>query len=296
MKKIISFFFAGLMTTGFSQQNLDTVTIRPTKIKDNLYMLMGSGGNMGLLIGSEGSLLIDDQFAPLSDKIKSAVQKLGGPPVKYLINTHVHGDHSGGNENFRKDGTTLLAQENVRNRMMKPSTDRQGKTNPPRDPAAWPLLTFEEKVQLHLNGEDVEVIHFKQKAHTDGDVIIRFINSNVYHTGDLFVRYGYPYIDETNGGSFKGFMAALDNIIAVTNDQSVIIPGHGNLATRSDVKALRNKLADIGDKVAAALKKGKKPEDIPSLGITDSYDAELGKGFLKGKDFVLLIAQELSRR
>jgi glyoxylase-like metal-dependent hydrolase (beta-lactamase superfamily II) len=294
MKKIV--FGILLISSVFcaAQQNMDTVTIRPTKIKDNLYMLMGSGGNMGLLIGTDGSLLIDDQFAPLSDKIKTAVQKLGGPPVKYLINTHLHGDHSGGNENFKKDGTTIIAQENVRSRMMKPSTNRQGQTNPPRDQAAWPLVTFTESVQLHLNGEDVEVIHFKQKAHTDGDAIIRFVNANVFHTGDGFVRYGYPYIDVSNGGSFKGFIANLDKMIEVTNDQSIIIPGHGLLATRADIKALREKLSDIGNKVADAVKKGKKIEDIPSLGITDPYDAELGKGFLKGKDFVTIIAQELS--
>lgn len=249
---------------------------------------------MGLLIGTDGSLLIDDQFAPLSDKIKNAVQKLGGSSVKYLINTHLHGDHSGGNENFRRDGTTILAQDNVRIRMMKPSTNRQGQTNPPREAGALPLITFNDRIQLHLNGEDVEVIHFKMGAHTDGDAIIKFVNANVFHTGDLFVRYGYPYIDGSNGGTFKGFIATLDKIIEVTNDQSIIIPGHGNLATRSDIKALRDKLSDIGNKVAEALKKGKKAEDIPALGITDPYDAELGKGFLKGKDFVTIIAQELS--
>ena len=299
-------FMISILNTN-AQQNMDTVTIRPVKIKDNLFMLKGSGGNMGLLTGPDGTLLVDDQFAPLSDKIKATVLKLAGsagaPPsgaggssaglVKYLINTHLHGDHSGGNENFRKDGVTILAQENVRTRMMKESINRQNETVPPRNKEAWPLVTFDDKIRLHLNGEDIEVTHFKLKAHTDGDAVIRFVNSNVYHTGDLFVRYGYPYIDGNSGGSFKGFIATLDKIIEMVNDQAIIIPGHGELATRADVKALRDKLADIGNKVSDALKKGKKPEDIPSLGITDPYDAELGKGFLKGKDFVTVIVQEM---
>lgn len=279
-----------------AQQNMDTVTIRPVKIKDNLFMLKGSGGNIGLLTGSDGTLIIDDQFAPLSDKIKASIQKLGGSQVKYLINTHLHGDHSGGNENFRKDGVTILAQENVRARMMKESVNRQNQTVPPRDKAAWPVITFGEKIKLHLNGEDIEVTHFKMGAHTDGDAVIRFVNANVYHTGDLFVRYGYPFIDGNNGGTFKGFMATLDKIIEMVDDKAVIIPGHGEVATRADIKALRDKLSDIGNKVADALKKGKKKEDVPALGITDPYDAELGKGFLKGKDFVTIIANELSSK
>lgn len=295
MKKIISALFMVFALASGAQQNMDTVTIRPVKIKDNLFMLKGSGGNLGLLMGTDGTLMIDDQFAPLSQRIKDAIQKLGGGSIKYLVNTHIHGDHSGGNENFQKDGVTILAQENVRIRMMKESMNRENKPVPPRDKAAWPVITFGEKIKLHLNGEDIEIVHFKLNAHTDGDVVIRFVNSNVYHTGDLFVRYGYPFIDPSNGGSFKGFMASLDKIIEMTNDQSVIMPGHGELATRADVKALRDKLADIGKKVTEALMKGKKPEDIQALAITAPYDAELGKGFLKGKDFVAVIIEEAKK-
>ena len=291
-----SLFLLSICTLATAQQNMDTVTIRPVKIKDNLYMLKGSGGNIGLLAGADGSLIVDNQFAPLSNKINEAIAKLNPNPVKYLINTHIHGDHSGGNENFKKLGVTILAQENVLNRMMKETVNRQGQTVPPRDKSAWPLVTFNDKLGLHLNGEDIELIHFNFGAHTDGDVIIKFVNSNVFHTGDLFVRYGYPFVDGSNGGTFKGFMSTLDKIIEITNDLSIIIPGHGELATRKDVIALRDKLKDIGDKVAAAVKKGKKPEDVPGLGITDAYDADLGKGFLKGKDFVLMIATEAGKK
>ena len=207
----------------------------------------------------------------------------------------MHGDHSGGNENFRKDGATILAQENVRARMMKESFNRENKPVPPRSKEAWPLITFSDKIKLHLNGEDIEVIHFKMGAHTDGDAVVRFVNANVYHTGDLFSP-GYPFIDGNNGGTFKGLIASLDKIIEMVNDQAVIMPGHGELTSRSKLKIFRDKLVDIRDRVAEALKSGKKPDEIASLGITNGYDVDWGKGFIKGKDFVALIALEMSAK
>jgi cyclase len=278
----------------WAQQNFDTVRIVPIKIKENIYMLKGSGGNIGLLTGKEGNLIIDDQYAPLSEKIKAAIESLDKTPIKYLINTHLHGDHTGGNEYFKKEGVTIITQERVRNRMMKEAYNAMRKTTqPPRDPMALPQITFEDRLALHLNNEDLEVIHYNFGSHTDGDAIIHFKNANVYHMGDVFVRYGYPYIDMTNGGSITGFVKVLDLALAQIDDKAVIIPGHGELATKADVKIFRDRLEDIRSQVAAALKKGKKPEEIPALGITDKYDAEWGKGFLKGKDFVMMIAEEL---
>jgi glyoxylase-like metal-dependent hydrolase (beta-lactamase superfamily II) len=277
-----------------AQQNFDTVKIRPVMIKENLYMLKGSGGNIGLLTGKDGNLLVDDQYAPLSEKIKAAVQSLDKGTIKYLINTHIHGDHTGGNENFKKDGVTIIAQENVRSRMMKEQYNTVRKTTtPPRDPEAFPVITFEDHISLHINGEDLDVIHYNFGSHTDGDAIIHFKNANVYHMGDVFVRYGFPFIDASNGGSINGFIKVLDLALARIDDKAIIIPGHGELATKADVKIFRDRLADIRDQVSAALKKGKKPEEIPSLGITAKYDADWGKGFLKGNDFVLMIAEEL---
>lgn len=294
MKNLL-FVLMAISFSSLAQQNFDTVKIQPIKIKDNLYMLKGSGGNMGLLTGKDGNLLIDDQFAPLSEKIKAAIQSLDSNPLKYLINTHLHGDHTGGNDNFGKWGATILAQEHVRERLSKEQYNARFKTTtPPRDPIALPVITFDDKIRLHLNGEDIEVFHFNEGSHTDGDAIIHFKTSNVFHTGDVFVRYGYPFIDYSSGGSANGFIIVLDKFLAVLNDQSVIIPGHGELATKADVKKFRDRMADIRDQIAAALKKGKKVEDIPSLGITDKYDADWGKGFLKGKDFVLMIAEELA--
>ena len=281
----------------WAQQNFDTVSVRPVKITSTIYMLKGSGGNIGLLTGKDGNLLIDDQFAPLSEKIKAAVQSLDQGSIKYLINTHLHGDHTGGNENFRKDGVTIIAQEHVRNRMMKEQYNAVRKTTiPPSSPDALPVITFEDHISLHINGEDLDIIHYNFGSHTDGDAIIHFKNANVYHMGDVFVRYGFPFIDINNGGSINGFIKVLDLALARIDDKAVIIPGHGELATKADVKVFRDRLADIRDQVAAAIKKGKKPEEIPALGITDKYDADWGKGFLKGKDFVMIVAEELKRK
>jgi glyoxylase-like metal-dependent hydrolase (beta-lactamase superfamily II) len=283
-----------LPLAALAQQNFDTVKIRPFKLTDNLYVLFGAGGNIGVLTGPEGNLIVDDQFAPLTEKIRAAVKSLDAGELKYVINTHLHGDHTGGNENLKKIGATLVAHDNVRNRMMKETVNRQGATVPPRSKDAWPAMTFATKLNVHLNGEDLELT-FLDRGHTDGDIIVYFKNANVMHTGDAFVRYGYPYIDVASGGSFPGFIHTLEMIYAASNDNTRIIPGHGAVTTRAEVKALRDKLADIRDQVTAALKKGTKPEDLAALGITDKYEAELGKGFVKGKDFVLMVATEMKK-
>ncbi len=276
-----------------AQENFDTVKIRSIKVAEHIYMLEGSGGNIGVLTGNDGVLMIDDQFAPLSQKIKDAIKALDPAEIRFLINTHIHGDHSGGNENFKRMGVTVIAHDRVRERMMKEHVDRASKEiTPPRDKDAWPVITVTDKISVHLNDEDIDVLHFNN-GHTDGDVIVHFKKANVFHTGDMFVRYGYPYIDASRGGGINGFIAYLDKLLPVMDENSKVIPGHGELATKADVKVFRDKLADIRDQVAAALKKGKKVEDIPALGITDKYDAEWGKGFLKGKDYVLFIAEDL---
>ena len=294
MKAFLTLFFLiAFVFASKGQANLDTVKIISVKITDNLYMLKGSGGNIGVLIGKDGTLMIDDQFAPLSNKINGAIKTLDPGEIRFLINTHVHGDHSGGNENFMKMGVTIIAHDNVRERMTLPYVNpTQNTTTPPRDASAWPVITLSNKISFHLNNEDIDVIHL-EKGHTDGDVIVYFKKANVFHTGDAFVRYGYPFVDLSRGGSYDGFIVTLDKLLMLADDNSKIIPGHGEVATKADVKLLRDRVKDIRDQVAAALKKGKKPEDIPAMGITDKYDAELGKGFVKGKDFVMLMAENL---
>jgi len=290
----LTFFLSLFVLPAMAQTNYDTVKITLVKVTEQIYMLKGAGGNIGVLIGAEGTLMIDNQFAPLANKINGAIKTLSPGEIKFAINTHVHGDHSGGNENFHNMGAVLVAHDRVRERMMKEQLNvRTNRTTPPRDKAAWPLVTFADKINFHLNGEDVILHHF-DKGHTDGDVIVQFKNANVVHTGDAFVRYGYPYIDLSNGGSVNGFINTLDKILALIDDNTKVIPGHGELATKADVKKVRDGVADIRDQVAAALKKGTKIENIASLGITDKYEKEWGKGFVKGKDFVLVVAESLS--
>lgn len=295
MKKLFFYLLCVVGTVPVcGQQNFDTVRIRPLKLTDNIYMLKGSGGNIGVMIGKDGTLMIDDQYAPLSNKINGAIKTLDPGDIRFLINTHIHGDHSGGNDNFKRMGVTIVAHDNVRERMQKEQVIKsRNMTFPPRDRDALPVITFADKLNFHWNDEDIELIHVNS-AHTDGDVVVHFKKANVYHTGDTFVRYGYPFIDLSSGGSFAGFVSNLDQLLGLMDDNSRIIPGHGDVATRADLKIFRDKMADIRDQVLAALKKGKKVEDIPGLGITDKYEAELGKGFVKGKDFVLLAAEELS--
>jgi len=294
MKKY-SFFVLGLVAIGASaQQNFDTVKIRPVKVAEQIYMLKGSGGNIGLLTGSDGSLMIDDQYAPLSVKIADAIKAISPNTIRFLVNTHIHGDHTGGNDNFSKQGITVVAHDQVRARMMTESVNKRlNRTTPPRDKAALPIVTFSDKLNFHLNDEEIELVHL-DKGHTDGDVAVYFKKANVIHTGDAFVRYGYPFIDESIGGGINGFVSSLDKILAIINDQTKVIPGHGELATKADVKILRDQVADIREQVAQALKKGKKAEDLAGLGITDKYEEKLGKGFLKGKDFVSIIAASLN--
>jgi cyclase len=279
--------------SSFAQQSFDTVKIRALKITDNVYMLKGSGGNIGLLTGADGLLMIDDQFAPLSEKINAAIKAIDPGTIKYLVNTHLHGDHSGGNENFRKLGVTIVAQEMVRDRMSKEQFNaRSNRTVPPRDKEAWPVVTFDNRMSFHMNGEDVVMYHFLP-GHTDGDAIIHMKKANVLHTGDAFNLSGYPYIDGSSGGTFDGYIATLDKIYELANDQSKIIPGHGNVGTKADVKYVRDMLVDIRDQVTAAMKKGKKVEDIPALNLTAKYDEKWGQGFIKGKDFVIVVAQSV---
>lgn len=293
MKKVTLVYFTLLFSIPLlAQPNLDTVKIRAVKVSEHLYMLKGSGGNIGVLTGKDGTLMIDDQFAPLSNKINGAIKTLDPGEIRFLINTHIHGDHSGGNENFKRMGITVVAHDVVRERMQKETVNRQGQPVPPRDKDALPVITFADKLNFHLNDEDIELVHLFP-GHTDGDVLVHFVKANVYHTGDTFTRMGYPFIDVSNAGTINGYISSLDKMLAMMDDNSKVIPGHGEVATKADVKIFRDKVADIRDQVAAAMKKGKKIEDIPAMGITDKYEADWGKGFVKGKDFVLLVAENL---
>jgi len=292
--RFLLFVFCQLRLVIAYAQNYDTVQIRPVRVTENIFMLKGAGGNIGILTGENGTLMIDDQFAPLSNKINGAIKTLSPGDIRFLINTHLHGDHTGGNENFEKMHVTIVAHDQVRERMAAEKTDKDNKVIPARKKEALPVVTFKDKLSLHLNNEDIELIHV-DRAHTDGDIGVYFKKANVFHMGDMFVTYGYPFIDFSNGGSINGFIASLDKFLVMMDANTKIIPGHGELSSKSDVQKFRDRLASIRDQVAGALKKGKKVEEIASLGITDPYDAEWGKGFLKGKDFVVMIAEDLAK-
>lgn len=293
--KFLTLAFLVMIATSAVSQGFDTVQIRPQKITDRVYLLKGSGGNIGLLTGADGLLMVDDQFAPLSEKIAKAINGVDAGPVRFLVNTHIHGDHTGGNENFKKMGVTIVAHDVVRQRMSKESTNtRTNQTVPPRDKSAWPEITFADRMNVHLNDEDIELYHFTN-GHTDGDVVVRFVKANVYHVGDLFNRGSFPFIDGGNGGDVVGLVSNFDKILALIDDNAKVIPGHGNLATKADVKAYRDMLVDIQTQVASALKKGKKVEDIPAMNITAKYDQIFPTAFIKGKDFVIVVANTLAK-
>jgi len=271
-------------------QNFDSVQIKTNKITETIYMLEGEGGNIGVLIGKDGTVLIDDQFAPLSEKIIKAVSALSDKPVRFVINTHFHGDHVGGNENFGKAGAVIVAQENSRLRMtsdqfMKTFNDQQ-KAAPYE---ALPKVTFTEAVTLHLNGETVQVLHV-ENAHTDGDAIIYFKESNIIHAGDVFVRYGLPFIDQPHGGSIDGMIKGTDAILALVNDDTKIIPGHGAISTKKDLLDYKKMLQTVRDRIADGIKEGKTLNEIVASEPTKEYTAAFDRSA-----FITLVYDSLKK-
>jgi cyclase len=254
-------------------QNFDSVEIKTNKLTETIYMLEGEGGNIGVLVGEDGAVLIDDQFAPLSEKIKNAVHALTDKPVRFVINTHFHGDHVGGNENFGKEGAVIVAQANSRLRMttdqlMASFNDLQKAA--PYD--ALPKITFADSVTLHLNGETMQVLHVRN-AHTDGDAIIYFKESNIIHGGDVFVRYGLPFIDQPHGGSIDGMITGTDKILQLANDNTKIIPGHGATATKKDVLDYKKMLETLRKRIMDGINQGKTLNQIIASDPTKEYTA-----------------------
>ena len=260
-------------------QNFDSVEIKTNKITESIYFLEGSGGNIGVLTGKDGVILIDDQFAPLTEKIKKALAAISNKPVKFVINTHFHFDHTGGNENFGAEGAVIVAHENNRRRLTTDQFIATFKTDQKAAPYdAIPKVTFTESVTFHLNGETVQAFHVKN-AHTDGDVIIQFKESNVFHTGDVFVRYGLPFIDQPNGGSIDGMIDAINQLLALTNEQSIIIPGHGAISGKKDLIDYLKMLQTVRKRIAEGMRKGKTLQQIidsePAKEFTAAFERSL---------------------
>jgi cyclase len=246
---------------GAAQQQTDysKIEIKVTKVSGNIYMLEGEGGNIAASVGEDGIVIVDDQFAPLAEKIQTALKNLGitDRPVRFVINTHYHGDHTGGNVPFATGGSTVIAQDNVRKRLESGGTAGNGGSIKmevkPAEKAALPIITFEHDVTVHLNGEDIRALHFPA-GHTDGDSIIFFPKNNVVHMGDDFVRYGFPFIDVASGGSVQGMIAAMEKATAQLPADVKVIPGHGALSNLDDVRAFTKMLRETTAAVEAALK------------------------------------------
>ena len=291
---ILTLCAAFLAPAAFAQQqDFSKVQVKAEKLSATTYMLTGSGGNLGLSVGADAVFLVDDQFAPLTARIKAEIAKLTKKPIRFVINTHWHFDHTGGNENFGKAGALIVAHENVRKRM---STEQfiefLGMKTKVEPPAALPVVTFTRDVTFHLNGEEIHVLHVPN-AHTDGDAIVHFRNSDVLHMGDVFFNRLYPFIDTSSGGTIDGMIAAVDRALELAGEKTKIIPGHGPLATKSDLKAYRDMLAAMGGRIKEAKQAGKSMQEIIAAKPTADFDDAWGKGFLPPAKFVEMVWRNL---
>jgi cyclase len=287
--KKIFFAVATLLTLlnfgASAQQNFDAVQIKTTKLTDSIYMLEGSGGNIGVSVGADGVLMIDDQFAQMTPKILEAVKAITDKPVRFLFNTHWHIDHTSGNGNLGKAGVVIIAHDNVYKRMSVENVIELLKQKlPPSPKEALPVITFNDSVTFHINGDAVMSYHVPP-AHTDSDSIVWFKNANIVHTGDVFAAYLYPFIDVENGGSVPGIVSAIDRLLPTLNDSTRVIPGHGPLSGKKDVIAYRNMIAEVGARVEALVKSGKTLEQVIAAKPTREFDEVWGK-FRKPDAFV----------
>ncbi|MCH8246039.1 MAG: MBL fold metallo-hydrolase [Bacteroidetes bacterium] len=272
--------FAVSTGTVFAQQNFDDVEIQAIPVADGIYMLTGSGGNLGLSVGDEGAFLIDDQFAPLTEKILLAIKEQTDHQVQFVVNTHWHGDHTGGNESMGEAGAIIVAHENVRKQMTVDHFLAAFNSTTPASPeSALPVVTFTESVTFHWNGDEIRVFHV-DPAHTDGDSVIHFKRSNVIHAGDVFFNGMYPFFDTSTGGSLGGMMAATARILEHTNDETKIIPGHGALAGRMELEQYYEMLVTARDLIKEHVDAGKSRDEVIAAKPTETLDATWGGGFL----------------
>ena len=289
-------FAAALFATAVSaQEDFSKVEIQTEKLADTVYMMTGSGGNLGVSVGEDAVFVIDDQFAPLTPKIQAAIAKLSSEPVKFVLNTHWHFDHTGGNENLGKAGAIIVAHENVRKRLSSEGfIEFFGMKTKPEPQIALPVVTFTRDISFHLNGDELVVTH-APRAHTDGDSMVRFGKSNVVHMGDTFFNKLYPFIDTSSGGTVAGVLAAVDGVLRTAGDDTKIIPGHGPLASKADLKAYRDMLAAVSGTIRGQIKTGKTLEQVIASKPTAKYDAVWGKGFLAPEKFVEMLYGNLKK-
>jgi len=268
------------------QEDFSKVTIKTTKLAEGLYMLEGSGGNIGVSVGDDGVIVVDDQFAPLTPKIQEAISKISPKPIKFVLNTHWHGDHVGGNENLTAAGAVVIAHDNVRKRMSSEQfIEIMKRKVPPSPPKALPVVTFTSDITLHFNGEDIHVIHM-DPTHTDGDSIVVFPKAKVVHMGDCYMTISYPFADMSSGGNFDGFIATSEKVVGMTDASFKIIPGHGPVSNRAELKSWHDMLAEIRASVKKQVDAGKALAAIQKEKPTAKWDDKWGQKFIKGDQIV----------
>ena len=281
------------VTAQAQQTDFSQIQIKTTKVAGSFYTLDGSGGTIGVLTGPDGVLMVDAQFAPLSDTIVAAIKQFSDGRIRFLINTHLHGDHTGGNENFGKLGATIVARENLRARLMKPAPLANGQPGVPMPAPGLPMLTFDAPLTLHMDGEDVQLIPVPT-AHTDGDTMVYFPNANVIMTGDFYRSTGYPNIDRTNGGTMNGMLAGFDAIIKTGRPDTRVIPGHGATVDKTAVAGHKVMMVGVRDTVAALMRQNKTQEEVVAAKPAAEWDAKVtGASAMTADRFVGQLYQEL---
>jgi cyclase len=276
--------------------DLSKVEVKAQKVADGVYMLTGAGGNIGVSVGEDGIVIVDDQYAPLAPKIQAALKGLSDKPVRFILNTHYHGDHTGGNQDFAKTGSTLIAHENVRKRLAEGTTITQFKiVTPPASKEALPVITFDQSATVHLNGEDIRALHFPN-GHTDGDSVIFFPKANVVHMGDDFVTYGFPFVDVEHGGSVSGLVAGDEKVLSMVPADAKFIPGHGALCTADDVRKFLTMIKETRAIVADGLRKKLTPEQMKQQKILAKYEQQNSQGFIKTDDWIDILIADLTQK
>lgn len=285
---ITRFFSSAALAIAIST-SAQSQDIGSVKITDSIHMLTGKGGNIGVLIGEDGTFLIDDKFAPMTDAILAKVKSLGGDTPKFVLNTHFHGDHTGGNENLGKAGSVIVSHNNVRTRL---SSDSEIKAFNMQLKAqskdGLPVVTYGHDMSLHLNGETISIMH-TPNAHTDGDSLVHFENSNVIHTGDLLFNGFYPFIDPEHGGTVKGMIAGIDKVLALADDKTVVMPGHGPLANKQAVQAYRDMLATALDRLGQLKAQGKTAQQAAASKPLADLDADWADGMFSSERWIEVI-------
>ena len=267
---IVVAFLGLLIASVYSQRDFSDVEMKSTHVAGNVYMLEGAGGNIGVSVGEDGILIVDDQFAPLADKIRAALKELGDGKLKFILNTHWHGDHTGGNPEFGPEAP-IIAHTNVRKRLMQ-EHKRGDRVIPPMKKEGLPVITFDHSLSVHFNGEEIKAIH-SPHAHTDGDLIIYFTKSNVVHMGDIYFSGRFPFIDRASGGTVQGVIDAVEQVLRTIPEDARIIPGHGPLSTKKDLENYRSMLRETWDFVKKQKSQGKTLEAVQQMGLPEKWSS-----------------------